>query len=154
MTIGNSLTATSSAYSSSNVHSQSGASGISSSQDFGNVMSQMATSLMTSMDTNQDNSIDKSEFQSAIDALSGTTSDSTSSSSKVFDALDTNKDGTISSDELLSALKQSQSSTDTSAQQASTKNSIETMQSTLLQKILASYGNTDSTTSSSASLTA
>jgi Ca2+-binding EF-hand superfamily protein len=129
----------------------------SSSQDFGNVMSQMALTLMTSMDTSNNNSIDKSEFQQAIDSLSGNSSNTSTSSSnadQIFSALDTNKDGTISSDELLSALKQAQSSDDASATQTSTKKSIEDLQSSLLQKILAAYGSTDTTTSSNASLIA
>lgn len=153
MTIGNSLS--SSSYSSSNVHSQSGASGISSSaQSYSNVASQMAASLMTSMDTNKDNSIDQSEFKSAIDALSGNASSSSSNADKIFSALDTNKDGTISSDELLSALQQSQSSNDTAATKVSTQKSIEDLQSNLLQKILAAYGNTDTTSSATTTLTA
>ena len=82
MTVGSSLSSAYSSYGSSSVnsqssasgmssaHSQSGASGMSSSQNFGNVMSQMATSLMSSIDSNKDGSIDKSEFQQAVDSKS------------------------------------------------------------------------------------
>ena len=147
MTINNSLATT--ATSSSNVHTQSSASSMSSAEDFSAVMS----SLVSSLDTNQNSGINTSEFQKAVDSKSSLTSDTSSNTDQLFSTLDSNKDGLISSDEFLSALQQSQSSNGSTSSTTSTdQTSSADIESELLQKILASYGNSESTSNGSSNL--